>query len=342
MRTAAATSLLLMALVACADPKPESPPLQPAGLSVLATIGDSASTIEGIAEFAGRLYVCDWKDGTIYRIDPAEPTPTAVGGLPIAPGTAVLGITADTLGNLYFAVPESGTIYRVAARRLGAGDFNPKRDAVVFATGALGANAMAFDHAAGHLWISGGPTGNLYHVGTAGGPVATAASGFATIATDTTMPVRAYVVNGIAIDSHGVIYTGNTGTGEITSIVIGADYRARSIATFVKDDRLIGADGLLMDGDDNLWVTANFRNTLARIGPDGTVTIVASSTPDGTYADSTMVPAYPQTGAGNALRFPAELKRIGRTMYLANLNFPIGANTGQPNKGATVAAVTLP
>ncbi len=29
-------------------------------------------------------------------------------------------------------------------------------------------------------------------------------------------------------------------------------------------------------------------------------------------------------------------------MYIANLNFPIGANTGQPVKGATVAAVTLP
>ena len=342
MRTAAATSLLLTALVACSDPKPDAPPLPPVALSVLATIGDSASTIEGIAELSGWLYVCDWQDGTIYRIDPADPAPTAVGSLPITPGTAVLGITADTLGNLYFAVPDPGLVYRVAAARLGAPNFNPKKDAVVFATGAVGANAMAFDHPGGHLWITGGPTGNLYHVGPAGGPVATAASGFATMATDTTMPVRAYIVNGLALDSHGVIYTANTGTGEITSIVIGAGYQPRSVATFVQDDRLIGADGLFMDGDDNLWVAANFRNTLARVGPNGTVTIVASSTPDGTYADSTMVPAYPQTGAGNALRFPAELTRIGGTIYLANLNFPIGANTGQPNKGATVAAVTLP
>lgn len=342
MRTATATSLVLLSLVACAEPKPEVPPLPPVSLSVLATIGDSASTIEGIAAFAGRLYVCDWKDGTIYRIDPANPTPTAVGSIPTVPGTAILGITTDTLGNLYLAVPDPGIVYRVAAARLGAPNFNPKKDAVVFATGAVGANAIAFDHAGGHLWISGGPTGNLYHVGPAGGPVATAATGFATIATDTTMPVRGYVVNGLALDSHGVIYTANTGTGEISSIVIGAGYQARSTATFVKDPRLIGADGLFMDSDDNLWVAANFRNTLARVGPDGTITIVASSTPDGTYTDSTMVPAYPQTGAGNALRFPAELKRIGGTMYLANLNFPVGANTGQPNKGATVAAVTLP
>jgi sugar lactone lactonase YvrE len=342
MRTAAATSLLLMALAACAEPKPAAPPLPPVGLSVLATIGDSLSTIEGIAEFAGRLYVCDWKDGTIYRIDPADPTPTAVGSIPIAPGTAVLGITPDTLGNLYLAVPDPGVVYRVAAVRLGADDFDPKKDAAIFATGAVGANAMAFDHAAGHLWISGGPTGNLYHVGPKGGAVATAASGYTTMAADTTMPVRVYVVNGIAIDSKGMIYTANTGTGEISSIVIGAGYTPASIATFVIDPRLVGADGLSVDDQDILWVTANYRNTLARVGRDGTVTLVASSTPDGTYADSTMVPDHPQTGAGNALRFPAEMTRIGNTMYIANLNFPIGANTGQPHKGATVAAVTLP
>jgi sugar lactone lactonase YvrE len=343
MRTALASSFLALTLAACTGEKtPAIPPLPPVALSMLTTVGDSASTIEGIAAVAGRLYVCDWKDGTIYRIDPANPTPTAVGALPTVPGTAVLGITADTLGNLYFAVPDPGIVYRVAAARLGATNFNPKQDATVFATGAAGANALAFDHAGGHLWITGGPTGNLYHVGPDGGPVATAATGFATASTDTTMPVRAYVVNGIAIDSRGVIYTGNTGTGEISVIVIGAGYQPRSISTFVRDDRLIGADGLLMDNEDNLWVDANFRNTLARVGPDGTVTIVASSTPDGSFTDSTMVSAYPQTGAGNALRFPAELARIGDTLYLANLNFPIGANTGQPVKGATVAAVTLP
>jgi len=117
---------------------------------------------------------------------------------------------------------------------------------------------------------------------------------------------------------------------------------ARAFGDGRETARLIGADGLFMDGQDNLWVDANFRNTLARVGPDGTVTIVASSTPDGTQPDSTMRPAYSQSGVVNALRFPAELKRIGNTMYIANLNFPIGANTGQPSAGATVTSVTLP
>jgi sugar lactone lactonase YvrE len=325
-----ARSLLLLPLLAlgagCAKEKPEAPLIPPVQQAILTTVGDSASTIEGIALANGLLYVCDWKDGTIYRIDPANPMPVAVGGLPTAPGTIVLGMVTDSTGSLYLAVPDPGIVYRVAAARLGAPDFDRTTDAVVFASGAAGANGLAFDRA-GHLWITGGSTGNLYHVGPAGGAAITFASGFSPVSTDTTMPVRGYTVNGLAFDSRGVLYTANTGTGEITRLVIGPDYQPGAVGPFVTDARLIGADGLFMDSEDNLWVDANYRNTLARVGPDGTITIVASSTPD---------------SAGNFLRFPAELKRIGHTFYIANLNFPVGANSGQPMKGATVAAVTLP
>jgi len=326
MRTV--TALLMVLTVAACGGRPADTAAPPAAsLSLLATVGDSASRIEGIAEFGGLLYVCDWKDGTIYRIDPADPTPTAVGRLPVAPGTAVLGLRTDHLGNLYLAVPEFGRIYRVAVERLGAKDFDPAQDAVIFATGADGANAIAFDQPGGHLWITGGPTGNLYHVGPSGGTVTVAATGYAAMAPDTTVANRAFTVNGVAINSNGVIFTANTGTGEISSLLVGAGYQTKSITTFVRDDRLVGADGLFMDDQSNLWVSANFRNTLARVGPDGSVTIVASSTPDSN---------------GNALRFPAELTKVGNSVYLANLNFPIGANTGQPVPGASVAAVTLP
>lgn len=326
MRTVTALFMTLI-VAACAGRPADSGAAPAAAVSLLTTVGDSASTIEGIAEFGGLLYVCDWKDGTIYRIDPADPTPTAVGRLPVAPGTVVLGLRTDRLGNLYLAAPETGRVFRVAVERLGATDFDPAQDAVVFATGADGANALAFDQPGGHLWITGGPSGNLYRVGPAGGAVEVAATGYAAMAPDTTVANRAFTVNGIAISGDRLLFTANTGTGEISRLLVDAQGQVTSISTFVKDDRLVGADGLFMDDQSILWVSANFRNTMARIGPDGTVTIVATSTPDSN---------------GNALRFPAELTKVGDTMYLANLNFPIGANTGQPVPGASVAAVALP
>jgi sugar lactone lactonase YvrE len=322
------TALVMTLTVAACSGRPADTASTPAAaLSLLTTVGDSASTIEGVAEFGGLLYVCDWKDGTIYRIDPADPTPTAVGRLPVAPGTVVLGLRTDRLGNLYLALPDSGRIYRVAVERLGATDFDPAKDAVVFATGATGANAIAFDEPDGRLWITGGPSGNLYRVGPAGGAVEVAATGYAAMAPDTTVANRVFTVNGIAIRGDSVVFTANTGTGEISRLLVDAQGQVTPNGVFVQDDRLVGADGLFMDDQSNLWVSANFRNTLARIGPDGTVTIVATSTPDSN---------------GNALRFPAELTKVGDTMYLANLNFPIGANTGQPVPGASVAAVRLP
>jgi hypothetical protein len=42
------------------------------------------------------------------------------------------------------------------------------------------------------------------------------------------------------------------------------------------------------------------------------------------------------------LHFPAELKHVGRTVYLTNLNFLVGANSGTRYKGAQIAAVELP
>ncbi len=341
MRRAVPFLALLLLAVGCAKPKP-APPLPPVALSVLATVGDSASTIEGVATYAGKLYVCDWKDGTIYRVDPANPVPEAVGALPIAPGTAVLGLATDQDGNLYLAVPDSGIVYRVKAGRLGAANFSRTRDATRFATGAAGANALVFDQAAGHLWISGGSTGAIYHVGPEGGAVTTFATNVSPESADTTVPVRVYTSNGLAIDRKGVLYSLNTGTGQVTQLVVGAGYTLAVSNPWVRDARLVGADGAAFDTDGNLWVTANFRNTLARVSPDGTVTLVAASTPSGEFTDSTMNPAYPQTGAGNALRFPAEFKLLGDTAYIANLNFPIGANTGQSFKGASIAAVALP
>jgi sugar lactone lactonase YvrE len=301
--------------------------------SLAAAVGDSSSAIEGIAEHGGRLYVVDMKDAAIYRLTPdgssQRPLLTVerVGELGIKPGTFILGVTADANGDLYVAAPESGHIFRVKGSTLGTPSFNSKRDVTVFATGAAGANGVGFDRN-GHLWISGGAKNALYHVGPKGGPVSVFAKDYATVSSDTTMPVRAYVTNGVAFDSKGNVYTANTGTGEIQKLEVKPDYTPGAITTLVKSDRLLGADGLLMEAEDVLWVAANYSNALMRVLPTGTVEMVADDRPG-------------VTGASDVLKFPAELRRVGNTIYLTNLNFKLGANATQTFTGASVAGIRV-
>jgi sugar lactone lactonase YvrE len=325
--------LALAALAACSERRPApaadsaaagtaaGPATTPA-LRIVATIGDTASTIEGLAEHRGALYTADWKDGGLYRIDSVGGA-TRVGQLPTKPGTAILGLAADSAGNIYAAVPDEGVIYRVDAARLGAKDFAPAKDARRFATGVKGANGLNFD-ADGHLWISGGDQNAVYHVPPTGGAATVFAKGYASLSTDTTMPVRVYVTNGVGIDSKGAVYTANSGTGEITRIETKPGRKAGNIGTLAKDSRLLGADGIVVTPGDTLYVTANFSNTVAKIDQAGNVTVLATD------------------DAHETLRFPAELKKIGSTVYVANLNFPVGRNTGQTLKGATIAALQLP
>ncbi len=356
----ARVALLLVLLAACSrsDRRPAlavdsgPPPLpQWAGYvsrSVAAALGDSASSIEGLAAHDGKLYTVDWKDGSIYRLTPNDASPSPllaverVGELGTRPGTAILGVVADRLGNLYAAAPASGTIYQVRGSALGTPSFDTRRDVRVFATGAAGANGLAFDRT-GQLWITGGDHNALYRVGPKGGKVVGFASGYATISPDTTMPVRQYVTNGIAFDSKGNVYTANTGTGEIQRIEVRPDYTPGAITTFIRDTLLLGADGLIMDDGDNLFVAANYNNSLFRVSPDGRLELVTSDKA-GLGRDEAGVRVAPggeRKGPSDVLRFPAELKKVGNTIYIANLNFKVGANAGQAFTGASVAGVRV-
>jgi len=124
-RLALPSLLAFAAVMGCAERTPapagdaatgkaSSTPATAPALRIVATIGDSASTVEGLAEHRGALYTADWKDGGLYRIDSVG-SATRVGQLPTKPGTAILGLAADSAGNIYAAVPDAGVIYRVDA-----------------------------------------------------------------------------------------------------------------------------------------------------------------------------------------------------------------------------------
>jgi hypothetical protein len=127
---------LFLGVVACGD-RPQPRRRRPVALSVLATIGDSASTI-GIAILPAAA------TGAGRSTDrPRRPAPVAVGG---SLGTAVRHPRRRA------CTSPCGVGHRLSGRGKPAPgtDFNPGR-AQSLRDRTLGANAMAFDHAAGPL-----------------------------------------------------------------------------------------------------------------------------------------------------------------------------------------------
>jgi sugar lactone lactonase YvrE len=310
--------LAALSLAAC-TPAAEVPTGQ---VETFATIGDSTTTIEALALHGDKLYTTDW-NGRIWRIDlsAATPAPTQVGQLPVPAGSYILGQVADSAGNLYICWADSGIVFRVDAARLGAADFNPTIDARQYITGAAGANGVTIA-ADGRVWISGGASGAVFYAPAAGGRAFLFADGFSPVSADTTIGVRPYVANGAAFDSQGRFYTMNSGTGTIWRLEVGADRQPGEISKFVESPELIGVDGLIITAGDTIYATQNFRNTFSRISPSGEITV--------------LVPA------DSGLHFPAEFVRAGRTFYIANLNFPLGANAAGHRPGAQIVRLTLP
>ena len=91
---------------------------------------------------------------------------------------------------------------------------------------------------------------------------------------------------------------------------------------------LEGADGLAFDRNGNLWVTANERNALITVTPDGTVREVAKN------------------GSQGPLEFPSAIVFVGDTAYIANFDTPrrdnMDANgkTALDGTGASIARIT--
>lgn len=331
---------LLPFLLVAACAKPVAPPAPPmASAAILTAVGDSTTTVESVTMFGGKLYTTDW-NGRIWEIDPAAPAPKQVGSLPLPKGCGYLGETADSAGNLLIACSDSGTVWRVAHDRLGATNFDPKKDATRFITGAGHANGITIA-ADGHVWVTGGDKDTLYHTGPNGGKAIPFAGGYSALSPDTTMPVRGYVVNGVTIDSHGNAYTVNTGTGAIYKLEVKPDHTPGAITKLVESRELIGLDGITVGPGDTLYATQNFRNTFSKISPTGEVTVLVAS--NGADTTSRRIgPGGEDLGPSGVLRFPAELVRDGRSFYIADLNFPVGANAAHFRKGTWITKVTLP
>ena len=169
------------------------------------------------------------------------------------------------------------------------------------ATGGAGLNALTFD-ASGNVYVSDSFQGVIWKTGPSGG----AGAIWAASPLLSTGGVPPFGANGLAFNRAGTsLFVANTGDDTVVRIPVNGG-TAGTPSVFVNS--INGADGLLVDRDDNLWVAANQANEIVVVDPSGRV-IAKLGDFDG----------IDPHGAAVGLLFPASLVESNGFLYVTNL-----------------------
>lgn len=164
-----------------------------------------------------------------------------------------------------------------------------------------GPNALAFD-AAGNVYISDSFQGIVWRTGPTGGPP----TAWVDDALLRTTGVPPFGANGLGFNRAGSsLFVANTGSDTVVRIPV-TNGIAGTPEVFVNS--INGADGLMVDDADNLWVAANQSDEIVVLDPTGRV-IAKLGDFDGLTRD----------GAPIGLLFPASTVQSGQFVYVTNL-----------------------
>jgi sugar lactone lactonase YvrE len=167
-------------------------------------------------------------------------------------------------------------------------------------TAASGLNALTFDKA-GNVYVSDSFQGIIWKTTAAGG-VATA-----WVTSPLLLPngVPPFGANGLAFNSAGVLFVANTANDTVVEIPV-ANGVPGTAKVFVNS--INGADGLIIDDEDNLWVAANQSDEIVVVDPSGKA-IAKLGDFDGIAPD----------GSPRGLLFPASPVFFDGFVYVTNL-----------------------
>lgn len=164
-----------------------------------------------------------------------------------------------------------------------------------------GPNVLTFD-SAGNVYISDSFQGTIWRTGRNGG----AATAWVTDPLLKTTGVPPFGANGLAFNKSGTsLFVANTGNDAVVRIPVHGGTPGTP-EVFVHS--INGADGLIIDDKDNIWVAANQADEIVVLDPTGRV---IAKLGDFGGIDS--------SGAPIGLLFPASLVRSGDFIYVTNL-----------------------
>lgn len=263
--------------------------------------------VGGTASGTGQLFVFDPSGTLLRQVDVANSSPLLV-DLAFHPKTGQL-LVIDFGGKQVLRVdPVTGA--SSVFTTIPGGD-------------AAGPNVLTFDNA-GNVFISDSFQGTIWRTGRNGGP----AAAWVTSSLLQTSGVPPFGANGLAFTKNGsALFVANTGNDTVVRIPVRAG-AAGPPEVFVNS--INGADGLIIDDDDNIWVAANQADEIVVL--DATGRVIAK------LGDFGGIDA---NGAPIGLLFPASLVRRGGFIFVTNLSLDLRLfGLAQPVDAQWAAQVT--
>ena len=210
--------------------------------------------------------------------------------------------------------PKTGALLVIdfgAAKVLKVNPANGTSSVFATVTGPAGLNALTFDKQ-GNVYISDSFQGIIWKTGQNGG----SATAWAADATLTTAGVPGFGANGLGFNKNeSALFVANTGNDTVVQIPVSGGVPG---APAVLTNSINGADGLIVDEHDNIWVAANQADEIVVIDKTGKV-IAKLGDFDG----------IDRHGAPVGLLFPASPVRVGEWLYVTNLSLDL-RNVGGP------------
>src|SRR3954463_10265266 len=276
--------------------------LNPEGIAVERRSGDVYVTgFNPTGAGAGQIYVFD-DDGRFQRTITVTGSTSELLGLGFHPTPPTLLVIDIGAGNLLDVDPRTG----VATTIMSAGP-------------AAGLNALTFDRA-GNIYVSGSFSGAVYKTGPSGG-AATVWKQDPLLSTTGFPPFGA---NGLQFNRHeSALFVANTGNDTVVRIESSGGVAG---AATVFTNSINGADGLILDEHDNVWVCANQADEIVVTDPTGKA-IAKLGDFDGV-----------RDGSPVGLLFPASLARHGNWIYITNLSLDLRPVVGQQSVDSQWAA----